>query len=72
MRQVTWRSAMAMHHCPGAALSRFEQGCAWDILLTRLKDIHPIPEKDDFSHIPGIWLRALKSIHMQFAKVAEA
>ena len=27
---------------------------------------HPIPERDDYSHIPGFWLRALKQIHVRF------
>lgn len=56
------------HHCPGASLSRFEQYCAWDILLTRLKNIRPAEEKNDYDHLPGIWLRALKEIHMRFDK----
>ena len=56
------------HHCPGASLSRFEQYCAWDILLARLKNIRPVEEKNDYDHLPGIWLRALKQIHMRFDK----
>jgi cytochrome P450 len=56
------------HHCPGASLSRFEQYCAWDILLARLKNIRPAEEKNDYDHLPGIWLRALKQIHMRFDK----
>jgi cytochrome P450 len=56
------------HHCPGASLSRFEQNCAWDILLKRVKNMRPMPDKDDFSHISGMWMRALTSIHMQFDK----
>ena len=56
------------HHCPGASLSRFEQYCAWDILLARLKNIRPAEEKNDYDHLPGIWLRALKQIHMCFDK----
>jgi cytochrome P450 len=56
------------HHCPGASLSRFEQNCAWDILLTRLRDMRPSPGKNDYSHVHGFWLRALKSLHMQFDK----
>lgn len=58
------------HVCPGATLSRFEQNWAWEALLKRLRDIRPVPEKDDYSHVPGIWVRALKSIHMRFEKAA--
>lgn len=54
------------HVCPGATLSRFEQNWAWQILLSRLESIEPVPEKDDYRHLPGIWLRALKQIHMKF------
>jgi cytochrome P450 len=56
------------HHCPGSALSRFEQYCAWDVLLARLADIRPAEEKNDYAPVPGIWLRALKAIHMRFDK----
>jgi hypothetical protein len=39
---------------------------AWNSLLDRLDNIRPVPEKDDYSHLPGFWLRALKQIHMRF------
>lgn len=58
------------HHCPGATLSRFEQNCAWDILLDRLGNIREAPGKNDYDHVRGIWLRALNEIHMQFDKKA--
>src|SRR5690606_24135024 len=48
------------HVCPGATLSRYEQNWAWESLLTRLCNIRPVPEKDDYTHIPGMWVRALK------------
>ena len=54
------------HVCPGATLSRFEQNWAWQILLNRLESIAPVPEKDDYHHLPGIWLRALQQIHVKF------
>ena len=54
------------HVCPGAALSRYEQNLAWEILTQRLKNIYPAPEKDDYSHVLGFWIRALKTIHMRF------
>jgi cytochrome P450 len=54
------------HVCPGATLSRYEQNWAWEALLSRLSNIRPVPGKDDYSHVPGMWVRALKSIHMRF------
>jgi cytochrome P450 len=56
------------HVCPGATLSRVEQQLAWEHLLKRTRNLRPVPEKDDYTHVPGIWLRALKSIHTRFDK----
>jgi cytochrome P450 len=56
------------HVCPGATLSRIEQNIAWEILLRRLRNLRPAPGRNDYRHVPGIWLRALKSIHLQFDK----
>lgn len=58
------------HHCPGATLSRFEQNCAWDILLDRVKNMRPVEEKNDYSHMRGMWVRALNELHMTFDKPA--
>lgn len=57
------------HVCPGATLSRLEQNWAWEILLERTRNIRPGPA-NDYSHLGGMWVRALNSIHMQFDKVA--
>ncbi len=57
------------HVCPGATLSRFEQNWAWEILLARITNIRPAPGKNSYEHVPGIWLRALTAIHMQFDKL---
>lgn len=63
--------SLGEHHCPGSALSRFEQFCAWDTLLERVKNMRPVEEKNDYDHIRWIWVRALKEIHMRFDR-AEA
>ena len=55
------------HVCPGATLSRLEQNWAWEILLSRLAKLSPVPEKDSYEHIKGMWMRALCAIHMRFA-----
>lgn len=57
------------HVCPGGPLSRLEQNIAWQILFDRIENIRAIPEKDDYTHLPGFWLRALKQIHMRFDPV---
>jgi cytochrome P450 len=54
------------HVCPGATLSRYEQWLSWEILFDRVKNMRPAPGKNDYTHVPGFWLRALKSIHMRF------
>jgi cytochrome P450 len=56
------------HVCPGATLSRLEQRWAWEILLSRLSNIRPVPDRNDFSHRSGMWVRALNEIHMSFDK----
>ncbi len=59
---------MGEHVCPGATLTRMEQIWAWDILLSRLRNIRPVEAKNSYEHLPGMWVRALKSIHMAFDK----
>ncbi len=61
--------AMGEHHCPGASLSRFEQMCAWDILFSRLKNIRPVDDQQEYSRMHGMWMRALNEIPMAFDKV---
>ncbi|MBL6691725.1 MAG: cytochrome P450 [Pseudomonadales bacterium] len=59
---------MGEHVCPGARLTRQEQIWSWEILLTRLRNIRPVEAKNTYEHLPGMWVRALKSIHMAFDK----
>lgn len=54
------------HHCPGAGLSRLEQVIAYERLLERLPDLSLTPGRNDFTHIPGFVLRALKQLHLSF------
>ncbi len=58
------------HVCPGATLSRLEQNWAWESLFERVRGMRPVPERDDYTHVPGMWLRALTSIHMRFGDPA--
>ena len=48
------------------ALSRLEQQWAWEILLTRLRNLRPAQGKNDYRHISGMWVRALKHLHVKF------
>lgn len=52
--------------CPGATLSRLEQNWAWETLLERIAKFQPVPEKDTYEHIKGMWMRALGQIHLRF------
>jgi cytochrome P450 len=54
------------HHCPGAGLSRLEQVIAFQQLLKRLPNLRFTPGKNDFRHLPGFVLRALRELHLSF------
>ncbi|MGI9328100.1 MAG: cytochrome P450 [Pseudomonadales bacterium] len=54
------------HHCPGGPLSRLEQVIAYQRLLARLPNLRLTPNKNDFKHVPGFVLRALKSLYLSF------
>ena len=56
------------HRCPGADLSRVEQHVAFEILLTRLDDLRLTPGANDFTHVPGFVLRALRELHVSFGR----
>jgi cytochrome P450 len=58
--------SQAEHHCPGSGLSRLEQAIAFRRLLERLSNLRLAPGKNDFTHIPGFVLRALKALHLEF------
>lgn len=58
--------SQAEHHCPGFALSKFEQLIAFEALVDRLPDLRFTPGKNDFTHLPGFVLRALKELHLSF------
>ena len=54
------------HHCPGAGLSRLEQNIAFTALIERLPNLRLTPGGNDFEHLPGFVLRALKSLSVSF------
>lgn len=57
------------HVCPGAPLSRLEQVVAWNMLLDRIDNMRPVEGRNDYVHVRGLWLRALKELHMRFDRI---
>jgi cytochrome P450 len=55
-----------IHHCIGAPLARREMFWAFDALLRRCANIRLAPGKNDLTHMPGMMLRALKELHIEF------
>jgi len=60
--------SLGEHHCPGAGLSRLEQQLAFNAILDRLPGLRLAPE-NDFAHHPGFVLRALRELHLEFARL---
>jgi cytochrome P450 len=54
------------HRCPGEGLSKLEQRIAAELFLGRMGNLRFTPERNDFSHVRGFWLRALKELHVTF------
>ncbi len=54
------------HRCPGEGLSKLEQRIAVELFLRRMGNLRFTPDRNDFSHLPGYWLRALKELHVSF------
>jgi cytochrome P450 len=58
-----------IHHCIGAPLARREMYWSFSALLHGVRNIRLAPEKNDLSHMPGLMLRALKALHIEFDSV---
>ena len=58
----------AHHHCIGAPLARQEMRLAFEILLTRLKNIQLTEDKNDLLHRSHYALRGLNKLHLTFEK----
>ena len=59
--------SMGPRNCPGQGISRLEQNIAAEILIDRLDNIRFAPDKNDFTHQPGIML-GLYELHLEFDK----
>lgn len=55
-----------VHHCIGAPLARREMIWSFDALLRRVRNIRLAMADEDIAHMPGLMLRALKSLHVTF------
>lgn len=60
-----------VHHCIGAPLARREMYWSFEALLQNAAHIRLAPGKNDLSHMPGLMLRALKALHIEFDPVGE-
>lgn len=58
--------AAGIHRCPGEGLSKLEQDIALNVLFDRISKFRLTPGANDFTHLPGFVLRALKELHMDF------
>ena len=54
------------HRCPGEGLSKLEQHIAVELFLRRMSNLRFTPGRNDFTHRPGFWLRALRELHVSF------
>ena len=54
------------HRCPGEGLSKLEQRIAVELFLQRMSNLRFTPDRNDFCHLRGYWLRALEELHVSF------
>jgi cytochrome P450 len=54
------------HRCPGEGLSKLEQRIAVELFLSRMGNLRFTEGRNDFTHLRGFWLRALKDLHVSF------
>jgi cytochrome P450 len=57
---------LGIHYCLGASLARTEARIAFEVLLSRLKDIR-LGAGNDFTHTPSFIFRGLQALHLEFA-----
>jgi cytochrome P450 len=59
-----------IHHCIGAPLARLELYWGFKALLQGCRNIRLAPGRNDFTHAPGLMLRSLESLHIEFDAVS--
>jgi len=57
------------HRCPGEGLSKLEQRIAVELFLQRMSNLRFTPDRNDFCHLRGYWLRALEELHVSFVPI---
>ena len=57
-----------IHHCLGAPLARRELYFSFKVLVERVDEMWFAEGKNDFTHHPHMFLRALKELHVEFKK----
>ena len=57
---------LGIHYCLGASLARTEGRIAFEVLLSRLKDIR-LGADNEFTHTPSFIFRGLRSLHLEFS-----
>jgi cytochrome P450 len=57
---------LGIHYCLGAPLARTEARIAFEVLLSRLKDIR-LSAGNDFKHTVSFIFRGLKTLHLEFS-----
>jgi len=58
--------AAGEHRCPGEGLTKLEQRLAVELFVARMGDLRFTPGRNDFEHLRGFWLRALRELHVSF------
>ena len=61
--------AAGEHRCPGEGLTKLEQRLAVERFLSRMTNLRFTPDGNDFQHLCGFWLRALRELHVSFDPV---
>jgi cytochrome P450 len=57
------------HRCLGAPLALLEGTIAFEILLSRCRDIRFAPDKNDWTHVPAVSFRSLNRLFLEFDPV---
>lgn len=57
-----------VHHCLGAPLARREMYWGFKAFLDHVESFELDEERNDYSHVPNFWLRALNPIHIKVTR----
>ena len=61
-----------VHHCLGAPLARRELYWGFKAFVDHVESFELIEDKNDYTHVPNFWLRALKALHIRVVMKPEA